>query len=303
MVHRRTLLKSAALTGVGLAAAPAAFAQGGTPEASPAATPAETGYAPVNGLEMYYEIHGSGGTPLVMLHGAYANIPMWGDLLPRLAATRTVIAVETQGHGRTADIDRPITYQAMADDVAALIEQLGLGAVDIFGYSMGGSTALQVAIRHPEAVRKLVLISTYFNSGGYYPEVLADIASYTADIFAGTIIVTEYERLAPRPEDFPILFEKLKTLDTTVLAWPTADMQGITAPAFVIVGDSDVVTPEHAVETFRLLGGGVPGDVYGLPRSQMAILPATTHVTAAMQVDLLLAMVPPFLDAPMPEAG
>lgn len=307
---RRTLLRTTSAAAIALAmpfttgdaGLADRHAQGTSTAATPQTPPGESGYAPVNDMEMYYEIHGSGGTPLVMLHGAYSNIPFWGELLPGLAADRTVIAVETQGHGRTADIDRPITYEHMADDVAVFLDHLGIGQADILGYSMGGSTALQVTIRHPEVVRKLVLISTYFNSGGYYPEILADIAGYTPDVFAGTPIVTEYERLSPRPEDFPILFEKLHTLDTTVLAWPTADMEGITAPAFVIAGDSDVVTPEHALETFRLLGGGVPGDVTGLPRSRMAFLPAATHVTAIMQTDLLLAMIPPFLDAPMPDA-
>lgn len=266
--------------------------------------PPQSGHAPVNGLQMYYEIHGSGGVPLVLLHGAYMSIDSnFGATLPALSSNRQVIAVETQGHGRTVDIDRPITYENMADDVAALLDHLGVEQADVLGYSMGAATALQVAIRHPEQVRKLVVISASYNSGGVYPEVLAGIAEITAEAFAGTPFEAEYARLAPRPEDWPVLIEKLKALDGTVQAWPSADVRGIGAPALVIIGDSDIIRPEHAVEMFRLLGGGVPGDLTGLPTSQLAIIPGTTHLTVMMQTDLLLAIIPPFLDAPLPDAA
>lgn len=270
------------------------------------ATPApETGYAPVNGLEMYYEVHGTEGSgpPLVLLHGAYMSIDTaFGALLPTLASTRQCIAVESQAHGRTADIDRPLTYEQMADDVAALLRFVGVEQADIFGYSMGAGTALQVAIRHPDLVRKMVAISATHNSGGMYPEVLAGISTITPEVFAGSPFEAEYFRLAPNPEDWPTLIDKLKHLDLTVQAWLPGDLQGIMAPTLVIIGDSDVVRPEHAVELFRLLGGGVPGDLTALPASQLAVVPGATHITVMMQTDLLLAIIPPFLDGAMPEA-
>lgn len=263
-------------------------------------TPAQTGYAPVNGLNLYYEIHGT-GQPLVLLHGAYMTINAFSELLPTLAANRQVIAVELQGHGRTADIDRPIRYEAMADDIAALMQEIGVENADIFGYSMGGGVALQLAIRHPQRVRKLVVASATYKSEGVYPEVLAMIETITPEVFAGSPYEAEYLRLAPNPSDFPTLVAKLTELDSEVQDWPSEDIRAIKSPTLLIIGDSDIVRPEHAVEMFRLLGGGVPGDLGGLPHSQLAVLPGTTHVTVMERTDLLLSMISPFLDAPMPE--
>lgn len=309
-MKRRSFVAAA---GASLAAPLVASAQTAPGTATPAsegddmATPAspapQTGYAPVNGLEMYYEIHGA-GQPLLLLHGAYNSIDFtFGAVLPTLARSRRVIAVETQGHGRTADIDRPLTYEQMADDAAALLQHLGIARADVFGYSMGAGTALQLAIRHPDLVRKLVLVSVTFNSGGLHPEVLAGISAITPEAFAGTPFEEEYFRLAPNPDDWPVLVDKLKQLDLTVQAWLPADIQGIAAPTLAIIGDSDIVRPEHAVELFRLLGGGVPGDLAGLPNSQLAILPGATHISVILQTDLLLAIISQFLDAPMPETA
>jgi pimeloyl-ACP methyl ester carboxylesterase len=257
-------------------------------------------YASVNGLEMYYEIHGT-GEPLVLLHGAYMTIDAMGEVVPSLAKTRRVIAVELQGHGRTADIDRPLSYEQMADDTAALLRRIGIEEADIFGYSMGGGIALQVTIRHPEVVRKLVLASVYYNNDGVYPEMLEAIETITPEAFAGTPWREEYDRIAPNPEDFPTLVAKLKELDLTFVGWPPEDIQAIEAPALVIIGDSDVVRPEHTVEMFRLMGGGVAGDLAGLPSSRLAVLPGTTHVGLVERSDLLVSMIGEFLDAPMPE--
>ena len=188
-------------------------------------TPApQTGYAEVNGLNMYYEIHGSGGQPLVLLHGAYGVIGMFGSLLTDLAETRRVIVTELQGHGRTADIDRPIRYEPMADDVAALLQYLGIEQADIFGYSMGAGVAVQVAIRHSKLVRKLVAASVTYKREGMYPEVLAGIEQITSEVFIGSPMETEYQRLAPRPQDFPTLVTKLVDLDTQVQDWPADDI-------------------------------------------------------------------------------
>ena len=266
---------------------------------------AQTGYAPVDDLSMYYEIHGQ-GPPLVLLHGAYMTVDSMGPILAGLAESRRVIAVEQQGHGRTADVDRPITYERMADDTAALMRHLELDNADIVGYSMGGGIALQLAIRHPGLVRKLVLASAGFASDAMPPEALEMFPSITPEMFAGSPIEEEYLRLAPNPGDFPKLVEKLKTLDTTEFAWPQDDIRAIAAPTLIILGDSDGVRLEHAVELFRLRGGGVMGDLHGLPDSQLAVLPGTSHFIPPGsglldRADWLLAMIPPFLDAPMPE--
>ena len=257
-------------------------------------------YASVNGLEMYYEIHGT-GEPLVLLHGAYMTINAMGEVVPSLAKTRRIIAVELQGHGRTADIDRPLSYEQMADDTAALLRHIGIEEADIFGYSMGGGIALQVTIRRPEVVRKLVLASIYYNDDGVYPEVLEAIETITPEAFAGTPWREEYDRIAPNPEHFPTLVAKLKELDLTFVGWPPEDIQAIEAPALIIIGDSDVVRPEHTVEMFRLIGGGVAGDLAGLPSSRLAVLPGTTHVGLVERSDLLVSMIGEFLDTPMPE--
>jgi len=265
----------------------------------------QTGYAPVNGLEMYYEIHGT-GRPLVVLHGAYMTIDSMGEVVPELAKTRQVIAVELQAHGRTADIDRPLSYEQMADDTAALLQHLGIEQADVFGFSMGGGVALQVAIRHPEVVRKLVVASASYTSEGMHPELLEMTPSITPEAFAGSPIEEEYLRTAPNPDDFPNLVAKLKQLDLEPFAWPPEDIRGIAAPTLLIIGDSDAIRLEHAVELFGLLGGGVMGDLAGLPKSQLAVLPGTSHFIPPGSGVLdraawLVPIIGAFLDAPIPE--
>jgi pimeloyl-ACP methyl ester carboxylesterase len=268
-------------------------------------TAARTGYAPVGELSMYYEIHGE-GRPLVLLHGAYMTIDTTGPLLPGLAATRQVIAVEQQGHGHTADVDRPITYEQMADDTAGLIRHLGIESADVAGYSMGGVVALQLAIRHPALVRKLVLASAGFSSDSMHAEALEMFPSITPELFAGSPIEEAYLRTAPNPDDFPKLVEKLTALDTTSFTLPEEAVRSIPAPTLIVLGDSDGIRLEHAVELFGLRGGGVMGDLSGLPASQLAVLPGTSHFVPPGnglldRADWLLAMIPPFLDAPLPE--
>jgi pimeloyl-ACP methyl ester carboxylesterase len=271
---------------------------------SDAPAPVQTGYAPVGDLRMYYEVHGE-GSPLVLLHGAYMTIDAMGPLLPGLAASRTVIAPEQQGHGRTADVERPITYEQMADDTAVLIQQLGIEAADVLGFSMGGGIALQMAIRHPAAVRKLVVASASYASDGMPAVAREMFPTITPELFAGTPIEADYKRTAPNPDDFPSLVEKLTRLDTTEFAWPRQQIRDIAAPTLVVLGDSDGVVLEHAVELFRLRGGGVMGDLQGMPASQLAVLPGTSHFVPPGQGLLdraawLLDLIPPFLDAPMP---
>ncbi len=263
-------------------------------------TSPQTGYATVNGLQMYYEIHGA-GQPLVLLHGAFSAIgTSFGALLPDLAKTRQVIGFELQAHGRTADIDRPMSLEQMADDTAAAIRHLGIAPDDLFGYSMGAGVALQVALRHPEVVRKLVLASVTFNMSGVHPGLMDGFADMTADMMVGSPWHDEYMRIAPNPENFATLFAKKTQMDQGTQDVPAEAIQAIKAPTLIVIGDSDLVRPEHAVEMFRLLGGGVFGDMAGLPTSQLAVLPGTTHVTLVQRADLLLAIIPPFLDAPMP---
>ncbi len=262
-------------------------------------TDEEGRYADVHGLKMYYEIHGE-GHPLVLLHGAFSAVgTSFGKLLPHLARERQVIAVEMQGHGHTADIDRPLRYEQLADDIAALLTQIGIEKADLFGWSLGAGVALQAAIRHPEVVRKLVLASVTYNSGGLYPELLAGIENSKPEDLAGTPFYKEYIRIAPNPQDFPRLFAKLRQLDGEIQDWPVEVIRAIKAPTLLITGDSDIIRPEHTVELFRLLGGGVVGDLVGLPRSQLAVLPGTTHVMLMDRVEWLLSMMTTFLDALM----
>src|SRR3954447_18485945 len=257
-----------------------------------------TGYAPVNELNVYFEIHGE-GQPLVLLHGAYMNVDGMAPLLRPLAEHRQVIALELQGHGRTADADRPITYEGMADDTAAVMTHLGIERADVVGYSMGAGVGLQMAIRHAERVRKLVGASTAYAYNEMPAEAIEMFPTITPEMFKGGPMEAEYQRLAPNPDDFENLVWKLKTLDTTHFDW-SEDVRAITAPMLIIVGDSDVVRLDHVVEMFRMLGGGVMGDLAGLPKSQLAVLPGTSHFMppgsgALNRAELMLAIIRPFL--------
>ncbi|MGY1688732.1 alpha/beta fold hydrolase [Geodermatophilus sp. SYSU D01105] len=275
--------------------------------ADPTAT--ETGYAPVNGLRMYYEVHGDlrdpDDVPVLLLHGAYMSTGDFGPLLSDLVAGRQVVVCDLQAHGRTTDADRPITYEGLADDAAALLGHLGVARADVVGYSMGGAAALQVGIRHPGVVRRLVVISASYTWDGMQPELAAMIPSITPEAFAGSPLEAGYRAIAPDPDAFPVLVEKLKTLDMTPFAWPAEDVRGIPAPTMVVVGDADAITLEHAVELFRLLGGGAMGDLAGLSRARLAVLPGTTHFMpegsgVLDRWEWLRPMLTEFLDAPDP---
>jgi pimeloyl-ACP methyl ester carboxylesterase len=242
---------------------------------------------------MYYEIHGA-GDPLLVLPGAYMTVELMGDLVPALADSRQVIAVEFQGHGHTGDIDRPITYEHFADDTAALLEHVGVERADVYGYSLGGGVALQLGLRHPGHVGKLAIASASYSSDGLYPEVTAGIANITPELFDGTPWREAYDRTAPDPSGFPTLVEKLKQLDLTPFDWPIDELA---APALILIGDSDGTRLEHAVDMFRRLGGGVFGDLAPeLPASQLAILPGTTHVGMLERTAWISSMVTAFLE-------
>ena len=275
-----------------------------------ASTDPRTGYGPVNGLEMYYEEHGGGDGPaLVLMHGWFSNIETdFGWLLPGLARGRRVIATEQQGHGRTADVDRPFSYAQMADDVAALLQHLEVGRADVFGYSMGSGIAIELALRHPALVRKLVLAGgTSYAPDGLHPELQAGTEGVTPEALAEMLMASPYgqayARLAPRPEDFSRLVAKKMEADRRWTGWPAEVIRGVAAPALLAIGDADIVRPEHTVAMFRLLGGGVPGDLVGVPASRLAVLPGTTHVTLVERADWLVPMVDEFLAAPMAAEG
>ena len=254
----------------------------------------------VNGMQMYYEVSGQ-GDPLVVLHGAYMNIPSMGEIIPRLAESHTVYALEFQGHGRTTDIDRPITYPNLADDVAAFMDAVGLEKADVFGYSMGAAAGLQVAIRHPEKVNKLVAASVAYDAEGWQPAFKEFIPQMTVEMFVEMPFAEEYRELAADPDGFPALVEKLIALEHEPMAWEE-DVKALQTPVLIISGDADVATLEHTVAMFRLLGGGVMGDMgEPLPASRLAIMPATSHTAVITQVDLLMGFIDPFLKGETPK--
>src|SRR3989449_1993236 len=258
-------------------------------------------YADVNGIKLYYEIHGT-GQPLILLHGGLGATSMFGPNLPALAKGRQVIAVDLQGHGRTADIDRPLSVALMADDIAALIKHLRLERPDVMGYPLGGGVALQTAIRHPEVVNKLVVVSTPFRRNAFYPEILAQqgqVGAAAAEGMKQTPMYQLYSSIAPRPEDWPRLLGKIGETMKREFDF-SKEISGIKATTLVVAGDADIFPPAHAVELFGLLGGGQRDggwDGSGRPKSRLAILPGLTHYTM-FNAPALAATVIPFLDEP-----
>jgi pimeloyl-ACP methyl ester carboxylesterase len=254
----------------------------------------------VNGMQMYYEVSGA-GEPLIVLHGAYMNILSMGAIIPKLAETHRVYALELQGHGRTTDIDRPITYQNLADDVAAFMDATGIASADVFGYSMGADAGLQLAIRHPAKVRKLVAASVAYDIEGWQPAFRDLIPQMTVEMVLEMPFADEYRRLAASPEGFPALAAKLIALEKEPMAWE-AEVKAMKTPVLIIAGDADVATLEHSVAMFRLLGGGGMGDMgQPLPASRLAVLPATSHTAVITQVELLHALIEPFLKGETPK--
>jgi pimeloyl-ACP methyl ester carboxylesterase len=227
----------------------------------------------VNGMQMYYEVSGE-GDPLIVLHGAYMNIPTMGAIVGKLAETHKVYAIEMQGHGRTTDIDRPITYPNLADDVAAFMDEVGLGKADVFGYSMGAQAGLQLAIQHPEKVKKLVFASGAYDLQGWQPAFTEVIPQMNVEMILEMPFAEDYRELAANPDGFPALAEKLIQLEKEPMQWE-ADVRALETPVLIITGDSDVAPLEHSVAFFRLLGGGIMGDMgKPLPASRLAVMPA-----------------------------
>lgn len=268
---------------------------------TPMSSPAKGHYVEVNGLSLYYEIRGE-GEPLILPHGGLGSIEMFGEVLSLLAEGRQVIAVDLQAHGRTADIDRPLSYEAMADDIAALISELGFEQADVMGYSLGGGVALRTAIQHPEVVRKLVLVSTPFARDGWFPEVLAGMGQMSAEsagMMEQTPMYQLYASIAPKLEDWPALVGKTGELLGKDYDW-SEDVSGMTIPTLLVFGDADQIRTSHTVAFFELLGGGQRDggwDGSGMSNSRLAILPGVTHYTIFMLPELA-STVTPFLDRP-----
>jgi pimeloyl-ACP methyl ester carboxylesterase len=259
-------------------------------------------YADVNGINLYYETHGN-GRPLVLLHGGLGSGEMFGAILPTLAVNHKVILVDLQGHGRTADIDRPLSIELMADDIAALITQLGLDKPDVFGYSLGGGVAFFTVAKHPELVGKAVIVSANIRRSAIYPEMLAQqeqVGPEAAEFMKQTPMYELYQRVAPRPEDFPKLLGKIgeamsKDFDFTDL------VRSLKVPTLIACADADMAPPSHYVEIFELLGGGQrDGGWMGEGRPAgghaLAIIPNRTHYNV-LESPVLAAAAIEFLDA------
>jgi pimeloyl-ACP methyl ester carboxylesterase len=260
-------------------------------------------YADLDGLKMFYEIRGPSkpaAVPVVLLHGAIsATGTSFGPLPDLLAQSRQVIAVEQQAHGRTADIDRPLSVRAMADDTLALLASLGIGQADLFGYSLGAAISLNIITNHPAVVHKAVLASVTYDKTGLHPKMLSGPEPRGIADPPGRDLQLpfeqEYRALAPHPENWPALLAKVQAMELPEITPQT--ISAIDIPILLIIGDSDIVTPEHAMAMFRLLGGGVLGDLAPMPAAQFAILPGTSHIGLTNRAAMLMTMIPPFLDA------
>ena len=260
-------------------------------------------YADVNGINLYYETHGS-GRPMILLHGGLGSGEMFGPTIPVLAADHQVIAPDLQGHGRTADIDRPIDVRLMADDIGALIEHLGLGKPDVVGYSLGGGVAFQTAVRHPELVRRLVFVSANIRRNAIYPEMLAQqlmVGPDAVEMLKGTPMYELYQRVAPRPEDFGRLLGKMGESMAMDFDF-SEDVRGLKVPTMIAAGDADMAPPSHYVEAFALLDGGQRDGGWmgeGRPKGghALAIIPGATHYDV-FSSPVLAAAILAFLGAP-----
>jgi pimeloyl-ACP methyl ester carboxylesterase len=246
------------------------------------ATATKTGkLASVNGIELGYETFGK-GDPLILLHGGFGSVEMFGPNIEALAAGRQVIGVDLQSHGRSPAADRPMRFEAMADDIAALIRHLRLEKADVMGFSLGGGVALRTAIRHPDVINRLVLVSTPFKNKGWYPEMTAAMKAMgpeVAEPLKQTPMYEGYTQVAPRVEDWPILVTQLTDLLHLDYDW-SAEIPKLSMPVLLVIGDADGLPPSHAVEFFGLLGGGTRDagwDRSGMTQHRLAILPGVTH--------------------------
>lgn len=256
-----------------------------------------TAYAPVNGLKMYYEIHGT-GDPVVLLHGSFMTVTNnWTNMIAQLSKSRQVIAVEMQGHGRTADTDREFNYENLAADIAALLEYLKIEQADLLGYSMGGGVAMQAAISHSEKVRKVVSISAAFRNDGLVKEAVEAFPQTNPGMFKDSPIEAEYKKLSPTPDKFDTFIERVLQIAIKPFDFGADKLKATKAPMLFIHGDADGVRLDHIAEMFRLKGGEIHGDLRPRSESRLAILPDTTHVTLMERTPVIIPMVNDFLNA------
>lgn len=261
------------------------------------------GYVDVDDLSVWVERSGH-GEPVVLLHGAMGSIDScFAQLVPVLAERFEVIAMELQGHGHTPDIDRPFSYQAMASDVVQVLDALNIDRAHVAGYSMGGAVALQVAIDHPGRVNRVVFFGgPTYTRAGLHPELVAAFETFDPHELDGTSWHDAYRRVAPDPDSWTNLVTKVNQLDRTWTSFgPDSTLSQLAVPVLLVVGDADIARLEHVVEMFRLLGGGVPGDLMELPSSQLAVLPGTTHVGMLEHTDWVGTMITAFLTNPRHE--
>lgn len=263
---------------------------------------AKSGYAEVNGLKYYYEIRGT-GEPLLVLHGGLGSIDMFGLALPALAEHRQLIAVDLHGHGRTQLGDRDISYVDQGADMAALVKSLGHDQVDVMGYSFGGGVAFQFAVQNPDMVRRLVIVSAPMAQDGFFPEMLPQQAMVGADMLPmmkDTPMYTSYVAVAPDPDEFPRLLDQMGALMRQPYDW-SADVAKLTMPVMLVYGDSDMIRPDHIVEFYRLLGGGLKDAGWqreNMSKNRLAILPGVTHYEMSVTPQLVSTVLP-FLDGAM----
>ena len=258
--------------------------------------PLKKGYVTANGVSYYYEIHGK-GEPLLLLHGGLGSIDMFEPDIPALARNRQLIAVDLYGHGRTALTDRPVSPIDMGDDMAVVLKELGITQSDVMGYSLGGGVALRLAVQHPDVVRRLVLVSTPYAQSGFYPEMLPQQAMVSAAMFdqmRETPMYLSYKAIAPRPEDFPKLLDKMGAYMKQSYDW-TDDVKKLRMPVMLIYGDADMITLDHAVSFYHLIGGGLKDAGWqreNMSKNRLAILPNVTHYEMAMSPALVSTALP-----------
>jgi pimeloyl-ACP methyl ester carboxylesterase len=262
------------------------------------AKPAKSGYAPVNGLKIYYEIYGE-GQPLVLLHGSYMTIHLnWAELIPELSKTRKVIALEIQGHGHTADTDRPLSFPSLASDVAGVMKYLKVDSADIIGYSLGGAIAYGLAIQSPALVKKMVIISGTYKTEGWQPEVRSILQTMQPVFLDNTPLKTEYISVAPDTSYWHKFLAKMINFNNTAYNLGDGNIKSIKSPVLLIIGDNDGIDKTVLADTYKLLGGAIFGDMAGIPKSQLAIIPGKTHVSLMMDTGIILSTVNTFLNIP-----